>query len=422
MEQLRDSKRVESPIDSKSASDVAVASIASPDEKDDDEDDEEEEEDKIVEKSYNNRFHKRNKRLPTQISGVDNTFIAIEPKSGKEVLWNERILSEKKTERDNRFLTIAKKLKKQAHPFLIRFLDAWITKNDAGPQKLVFVNERLDDGTLKQFLCNSTSRSKLLWRRHVGQLLSVLIYLHHLGITHGNLKKEDIYYQSSGILKVGPFMLDAFYGQKTPPSDILAFGVLALEIAVWTPAIDNQASTEEEKVKLMLTHLTDPQQRSFIEACLDPNPTSRPKIKALLNHPAVTEVPSLKLLSAKVLVASMKTQPEEPAASGAAPGTTADSAAAVGGATAKTETQTGFAELLEDYISHLEEDTVIMDVTFPSDQITRSRAWKDFRPSFTNAAKYLEDVNSPTEETEEMLRYSAISQPKPNPILKTHYL
>lgn len=65
-----------------------------------DEEDEEDEEDKIVEKSHNGRFHKRNKRFPKQIEGVDNTFIAIEPKSGKEVIWNERVLPDKKVERE----------------------------------------------------------------------------------------------------------------------------------------------------------------------------------------------------------------------------------------------------------------------------------------------------------------------------------
>lgn len=28
-------------------------------------------------------------------------------------------------------------------------------------------------------------------------------------------------------------MLDAFFGQKTPPSDILAFGILALEVSLY---------------------------------------------------------------------------------------------------------------------------------------------------------------------------------------------
>ncbi|VDM30354.1 unnamed protein product [Hydatigera taeniaeformis] len=400
MEEQQESKQLESTSDIKAPSaDVVMAASTAHDEKDDDEDDEEEEEDKIVEKSHNNRFHKRNKRLPTQIGGVDNTFIAIEPKSGKEVMWNERMLPEKKTERDNRFLTIVKKLKKQTHPFLIRFLDAWITKNDSGPRKLVFVNERLDDGTLKQFLCNSTSRSKLLWRRHIGQLLSVLMYLHRLGVTHGNLKKEAIYYQSSGNLKVGPFMLDSFFDQKSPAADIYALGVLALEIAVWTQAFDAQVSSEEEKVRVMLASLADPHQRSFIEACCDPNPSNRPKIKALLNHPAVAEVPTLKLLSAKVLVTSMKSVSSEDTAvggGGAGPGGAAEGGSGVGAGVsgAKAEAATDFAELLRDYISHLEDEAIILDVTFFNDQVTKTRSWKDYRSNFTLTSKYLENVKN----------------------------
>ncbi|VDO04346.1 unnamed protein product [Rodentolepis nana] len=349
MEQLRESKKLEARVDFNSNVDVSVMETTSTDEKDDEEEDEEKEENMIVEKSHNNRFIKRNKRLPTQISGVDNTFIAIEPKSGKEILWHERILSENKNEREGRFLTIAKKLKRQSHPFLI-------------------------------------------WRRHVGQLLSVLNYLHRLGITHGNLKKEDIYYQSSGILKVGPFMLDTFFGQKTHPSDIYAFGILALEIAVWTLAIDSQASTEEEKVKLMLSQLTDPQQRSFIEACIDPNPTNRPKIKALLNHPAVTEVPSLRLLSAKVVVSSLKPQPpqEEPATNTSANAT--EGAANTITASGKTENLSVFVQLMDDFVGHLEDDTAIVEIVIPAEQVTKVRVWKDFRTMFSSIPKYLDDV------------------------------
>ncbi len=152
------------PVETKvaSATTLTTATAVVDEAEEEEEEEEDDEEDKIIEKSYNNRFHKRNKRFPTQIDGVHNTFIAIEPKSGKEVIWHERILSEKKVERGNRFLTVVKKLKKHAHPFLVRFLDAWITKGDTEPKKLVFITERLDEGTLKQFLCNSTSRSKLV--------------------------------------------------------------------------------------------------------------------------------------------------------------------------------------------------------------------------------------------------------------------
>lgn len=149
--------------ETKAASSSMTTTAAAVVDEEEEEEEDDDEEDNILEKSYNNRFHKRNKRFPTQINGVDNTFIAIEPKSGKEVIWNERILSEKKMDRATRFLTIVKKLKKHSHPFLVRFLDAWITKGpETEPKKLVFITERLDEGTLKQFLCNSTSRSKLV--------------------------------------------------------------------------------------------------------------------------------------------------------------------------------------------------------------------------------------------------------------------
>uniref|UniRef100_A0A0X3NSS5 Protein kinase domain-containing protein n=1 Tax=Schistocephalus solidus TaxID=70667 RepID=A0A0X3NSS5_SCHSO len=336
------------------------------------EEEEEEEEDKIVEKSHNGRFHKRNKRFPKQVAGVDDTFIAIEPKSGKEVIWNERILPEKKTERENRFLAVVKKLKRHAHPFLVRFLDAWITKGDCGPRKLVFITERLDECTLKQYLCNST-RTKLLWRRHIGQLLSVVIFLHHLGVTHGNLTKETIYYQNSGCLKVGPFVLDGFFGQRSLATDILALGLVALEIAAWTPTLDANNLPAAERLQQMLDRLKDLHQRNFIEICLDPNPASRPRIKFLLNHPSIAEVPTLKLLSAKVLVGTMRAGPAEEAVATEAP---------------------GFATLLKDNLSHLEDETVIVEAKFPHDQVSHSRSWKDFRSNFTLTSKYLEDVKN----------------------------
>ncbi|CAH8664495.1 unnamed protein product [Schistosoma bovis] len=238
----------------------------------DEEEEEEEEEDKIVEKSHNSRFHKRNKRFPKQIEGVDNAFVAIEPKSGKEVIWNECILPEKKTDKENRYLSLIKKLKKNSHPFLVRFLDAWVSKTEEGPRKLVFITERLDECTLKQFLCNSAKNNRL-WNRHVGQLLSVLMFLHRLGVAHGNLTKESIYYQNSGNLRVG------------------------LLISV---------SNED------------------------------------------------------------------------------------GG----TNEPTGFVSLLKDYLNRYEDETVIMEVHFPHDDVVKSKSWKDFRSNFTLTSKYLEDVKN----------------------------
>lgn len=91
-------------MDQKEAGQINLEKISKDDtsdrKDDDEEEEEEEEEDKIVETSPSARFHKRNKRYPKQVEGVDNAFVAIEPKSGKEVIWNECIWSEKKTEKE----------------------------------------------------------------------------------------------------------------------------------------------------------------------------------------------------------------------------------------------------------------------------------------------------------------------------------
>ncbi|VEL28117.1 unnamed protein product [Protopolystoma xenopodis] len=167
-------------------------------EEDEEEEEEEEEEDKIIEKSHNGRFQKRNKRFPKQIAGVDNAFVAIEPKSGKEVIWNESILPEKKTDK---------------------------------------------------------------------------------------------------------------------------------EIAVWTPADDSLPLHGYEKVQRMLSKIENEEQ-----------------LTAMTNDDA--------------------TAPDHPA----------------------------FAILLKDYFSHLEDETVIVDVHYKHDDLTNSRSWKDFRSNFTLTPKYLEDV------------------------------
>lgn len=56
----------------------------------------------------------------------------------------------------------------------------------------------------------------------------------------------------------------------------------------------------------MISRLDNNNQKSFIEACFDTGSTTKCLIKRLLNHPAVTEVPILKLLSARMIVNSSR--------------------------------------------------------------------------------------------------------------------
>ncbi|CAH8875079.1 unnamed protein product [Trichobilharzia szidati] len=313
---------------------------------DDEEEEEEEEEDKIVEKSHNSRFHKRNKRFPKQIEGVDNAFVAIEPKSGKEVIWNECILPEKKTDKENRYLSLIKKLKKNSHPFLVRFLDAWVSKTEEGPRKLVFITERLDECTLKQFLCNSARNNRVSTLNKINLL-------------------SKLWQPPSWAIRC----LD----QKSEAFDVYSLGVVSLEIAVWTPLEFPQNLDLPERCQLMMSRLDNNNQKSFIEACFDTSSATKGLIKRLLNHPAVTEVPILKLLSARMIVNSMISVTNEE-----------------GG----QNEPTGFASLLKDYLSRYEDETVIMEVHFPHDKLVKTRLWKDFRSNFTLTSKYLEDVKN----------------------------
>lgn len=61
-------------------------------------------------------------------------------------------------------------------------------------------------------------------------------------------------------------------------------------------------------------------------------------------------------------------------------------------ASGKTENVTVFVQLMDDYVGHLEDDTAIVEITFPAEQVTKVRVWKDFRTSFGTIPKYLEDV------------------------------
>uniref|UniRef100_A0A1I8H6M3 Protein kinase domain-containing protein n=1 Tax=Macrostomum lignano TaxID=282301 RepID=A0A1I8H6M3_9PLAT len=249
----------------------------------DDEDEEEEEEDKIIERSHNERWAKRNNRLPRHAPGVTGSYLAIDQRVGKDVIWNEIILKEEQT----------------------------------GAPKLVLITERTEEGTLKQFMSNTT-RSRAIWQRCMANLLSVLKFFLELGLTHGNLTSETIHYQQkSGNLKVGTMAMDDLLNPKanrdrskfvtvkhylapeyadaackiTPAVDIYALGVIALELARKDDLIPNS----EDRIEAML-------RKDFIKGCLHTDPGQRHTWWHLYRHPAVFVVPKLDVFAARAYI------------------------------------------------------------------------------------------------------------------------
>ena len=255
-------------------------------------------------------------------NGVSSTvYKAISTKTASIFAVKTISLSSRQKDHTRLFFSIQNEveiLKTLDHPNIIKFYQ---TEIDIETNEVFIVCEYASNGNLLSVVKQFFPLPMNIVKKFTRELLRALSYIHSKGITHRDIKCENVLIDQSSTAKLSDFGLssvqkrgsfqvagspywmapEVFLGTQSGfEVDIWALGCTVIEMVTGEPPWSRIAKNEKDLRKVindpgLLNHLPKISQEfsDFLGVCLSIDPQKRPKADELLNHAFLEEVNSL---------------------------------------------------------------------------------------------------------------------------------
>ena len=196
-----------------------------------------------------------------------------------------------------------------------------IFQSETSSESLDLIMECIPGGCLQEIIEKYGPLEEEIIKNYLKQVIEAIVYLHAIGISHNNIKAENIFIASEGKIKLSGFKnftyinenseIDNLYhkpcimhqflapeginGGITETSDVWSIGCLAIQLASGKDPFHYLANDQDTIVKILGSKNfvfrypnLSVSLKNFIETCMKVDPAGRPLIRDLLKHEAIS--------------------------------------------------------------------------------------------------------------------------------------
>lgn len=246
-------------------------------------------------------------------SGSTSVVVLVEKEISQETFVAKIISKEDSIKQDFYELTMNEinVQKTLSHPHIVKLQESFEIKNE-GKEYIVIIMEYCENGDLFSYVMNQKECNESQLKKIIIGFLEAVQYLHHKGISHGDIKSENVLLDSNFSPKLCDFGFcntnliaddDSKNGTlcysapelftegkyNTLKVDIYAIGITLYSLAVFHfPFKDGDDQSIVKQIvanKLSISNKLDNQLRQLVIRCTDKEPMNRPTISEILNDP-----------------------------------------------------------------------------------------------------------------------------------------